>query len=152
MGKNTCNQCEYAATLASHLRKHWKTHSGEKPSKCSQCEFSSSQARDFRRYLETHSALLQCTAAVEQTKQMQPMWFCILSGGQFAKTFANAQWGKVKQIQPIWFSFLLFKFFKNTFENTHWVKAELQNVISFTQSKSFKPNFTPWQMHKSLQI
>ena len=29
--------------------------------------------------------------------------------------------------------------------------AELRNVISFTQSKSFKPNFTPWKVCRSRQ-
>ena len=28
---NKCNQCEYASSQAGHLRRHLKTHSGEKP-------------------------------------------------------------------------------------------------------------------------
>ena len=31
-------------------------------------------------------------------------------------------------------------------------EAELRNVIFFTQSKSFKPSFTPWKVRKSRQI
>ena len=30
-----------------------------------------------------------------------------------------------------------------------WREPELQNVISFTKSKYFKLNFTPWKVHKS---
>ena len=33
-----------------------------------------------------------------------------------------------------------------------YLNTELQNVISFTQSKSFRPNFTPWKVRKSRQI
>ena len=33
-----CNQCEYASSWAGDLRKHLKTHSGEKSNKCNQCD------------------------------------------------------------------------------------------------------------------
>ena len=31
---NKCNQCDYASSRAGHLRRHMKTHSGEKSNKC----------------------------------------------------------------------------------------------------------------------
>ena len=31
---NKCNQCDYASSQASNLRRHLKMHSGEKSSKC----------------------------------------------------------------------------------------------------------------------
>ena len=37
-----------------NLRRHLKTHSGEKPNKCNQCDFASSQAGDLRRHLKMH--------------------------------------------------------------------------------------------------
>ena len=50
-----CNQCDYASSEASYLRRHLKIHSGEKWNKCNQCNFASSEASDLRRHLKTHS-------------------------------------------------------------------------------------------------
>ena len=50
-----CNQCDYASSEAGDLRRHLKTHSGEKSNKCNQCDFASSQAGDLKRHLRTHS-------------------------------------------------------------------------------------------------
>ena len=36
---NKCNQCAYASSQASHLKRHLKMHSGEKSNKCNQCEY-----------------------------------------------------------------------------------------------------------------
>ena len=47
-----CNQCDYAASQASYLRTHVKTHSGEKPNKCNQCDFASSTAGNLRTHLK----------------------------------------------------------------------------------------------------
>ena len=52
---NKCNQCNYASSDASNLRNHLKTHSGEKSNKCNQCDFASSQASNLRAHLKTHS-------------------------------------------------------------------------------------------------
>ena len=52
---NKCNQCDYASSLAHNLRVHLKTHSGEKANKCNQSDFASLQAIDLRRHLTTHS-------------------------------------------------------------------------------------------------
>ena len=49
-----CNQCAYASSYAGNLKKHLKTHSGEKSNKCNQCDFASSHAGDLRRHLKTH--------------------------------------------------------------------------------------------------
>ena len=40
----------------------------------------------------------------------------------------------------------------NSCGKTSMPYTELRNVISFTQSKSFKPNFTPWKVRKSRKI
>ena len=50
-----CNQCGYAFSQPDHLRTHMKIHSGEKPNKCNQCEYTSSWAYNLRTHLKTHS-------------------------------------------------------------------------------------------------
>ena len=53
--ENKCNQCNYASSRAGDLRKHLKTHSGEKLNKCNQCDYASSQAGNLIRHIKTHS-------------------------------------------------------------------------------------------------
>ena len=61
---NKCNQCDFVASRAGHLRLHLKTHSGEKLNKCNQCDYASSCAHNLRTHLKTQSG---------ETKQMQPV-------------------------------------------------------------------------------
>ena len=35
---NQCNYCDFASSLTDHLRRHLKTHSGEKPRKVEQMQ------------------------------------------------------------------------------------------------------------------
>ena len=48
------SQCGYAFYWAGQLRRHLKTHSGEKLNKCNQCDYASSYASTLRRQLKTH--------------------------------------------------------------------------------------------------
>ena len=41
---NKCNQCDYASSHTGDLRRHLKTHSGEKSNECNQCDFASTLA------------------------------------------------------------------------------------------------------------
>ena len=50
-----CNQCEFASSQEGDLRRHLKTHSGEKANKCNQCDYASYQVGDLMRHLKTHS-------------------------------------------------------------------------------------------------
>ena len=52
---NKCNQCDFASFYASALRTHLKTHSGEKSNKCNQCDFASRQAGHLRTHMKIHS-------------------------------------------------------------------------------------------------
>ena len=52
---NKCKQCDFASSRAGNLRTHLKTHSGEKTVKCNQCDFASVHADDFRRHFESHN-------------------------------------------------------------------------------------------------
>ena len=52
---NKCYHCYNAYSRASNLKRHLKTHSGEKQNKCNQCDFAFSEADDLRRHLKIHS-------------------------------------------------------------------------------------------------
>ena len=67
-------QC--ASSDAGSLRKHLKTHSGEKTHKCYQCDYASSQAGNLRTHLTNHSGekpnkCNQCDYACHDTSNMQ---------------------------------------------------------------------------------
>ena len=53
--RNKCSQCDYISSQSSHLIRHLKTHSGEKLNKCKHCDFRSSQASNLRTHLKIHS-------------------------------------------------------------------------------------------------
>ena len=52
---NKCNQCDYASSRARDLKRHLKTHGGEKSNKCKQCNFVSSYASSLKKHLKIHS-------------------------------------------------------------------------------------------------
>ena len=49
---NKCNQCDYASFQTGNLKKHLKTHSGEKSNKCNQCDFASYEKGNLRTHLK----------------------------------------------------------------------------------------------------
>ena len=63
-----CTRCDYACSRASSLRKHLKTHTGEKSFKCNKCDYASVLAGNLRRHLKTHSEeiLFYATNATSQ--------------------------------------------------------------------------------------
>ena len=47
-------KCNYTSVWAGDLRRHLKSHSGEKPNKCNQCSYASVEAGNLRTHLKTH--------------------------------------------------------------------------------------------------
>ena len=64
---NKCNQCQYASSVKSSLRRHLKMHSGEKSNKCNLCDFASSQKSQLNIEYAFENAQWR------KAKQMQPM-------------------------------------------------------------------------------
>ena len=58
-------EIENVSSQTDNLRKHLKTHIGEKSNKCSQCDFASSQAGNLRTHLKK--------TQWRKISQMQPM-------------------------------------------------------------------------------
>ena len=54
---NKCNQCDFVSSRAGDLRRHLKTHSGEKPNKCNQCDYACSDPSGLRSHLKTQKHL-----------------------------------------------------------------------------------------------
>ena len=50
-----CYQCDYATSVASHLKTHMRRHSGEKSSKCDLCDYSSADSSTLKAHLKIHT-------------------------------------------------------------------------------------------------
>ena len=51
---NKCQQCDFVFCNKSALSKHLKTHSGTKSNKCDQCEYSSHGTADLMKHMKIH--------------------------------------------------------------------------------------------------
>ena len=94
---------EFVEFVESDLRRHLKTHSGEKSNKCNQCDYVCSQAGHLSQHLKTHSGEKVKQSIFEKFYQMfivltikiLEIVFCTSScsrghrGGRFVTTQAS---------------------------------------------------------------
>ncbi|KAM4693150.1 zinc finger protein 513 [Discoglossus pictus] len=50
-----CQVCPFSTHYSSHLKRHMKTHNGEKPFRCPHCLYASAQLVNLKRHLRTHT-------------------------------------------------------------------------------------------------
>ncbi|KAM4041606.1 zinc finger protein 513 [Anomaloglossus baeobatrachus] len=50
-----CRLCPFSTHYSSHLKRHMKTHNGEKPFRCPHCLYASAQLVNLKRHLRTHT-------------------------------------------------------------------------------------------------
>ncbi|XP_063297913.1 zinc finger protein 513 [Pelobates fuscus] len=50
-----CQLCSFSTHYSSHLKRHMKTHNGEKPFRCPYCLYASAQLVNLKRHLRTHT-------------------------------------------------------------------------------------------------
>ena len=42
-GKFSCGECEYSSKYKSHLTRHTRKHTGERPFKCDKCDYAATR-------------------------------------------------------------------------------------------------------------
>ncbi|KAG9330470.1 hypothetical protein JZ751_024267, partial [Albula glossodonta] len=52
---HSCKLCSFSSRYSNHLKRHMKTHNGEKPYHCSHCNYASAQLVNLQRHLRTHT-------------------------------------------------------------------------------------------------
>ncbi|XP_013874928.1 zinc finger protein 513a isoform X2 [Austrofundulus limnaeus] len=51
----SCHLCGFSSRYANHVKRHMKTHNGEKPFNCSMCTYASAQLVNLQRHLRIHT-------------------------------------------------------------------------------------------------
>ncbi|XP_006626159.1 zinc finger protein 513 isoform X1 [Lepisosteus oculatus] len=51
----SCKLCSFSSRYSNHLKRHMKTHNGEKPFKCPHCTYASAQLVNLQRHVRTHT-------------------------------------------------------------------------------------------------
>ena len=104
------------------MRRHLRTHSGDKSNKCNQCDYATSCVDVLRTHLNTHCG----------EKQMQPMRLCILSG----RPFKNAQWRKVKKCNQCDFASSRAGNLRTHLKTHSWEKPNKCNQCDYASSQA----------------
>lgn len=52
---NSCPLCGFSSRYTNHVKRHMKTHNGEKPYRCSLCPYASAQLVNLQRHLRIHT-------------------------------------------------------------------------------------------------
>lgn len=50
-----CPRCYYSTMHRSHLREHYRTHTGERPFACPDCLYQAATNRDLKKHTRTHT-------------------------------------------------------------------------------------------------
>lgn len=53
--QNSCHLCGFSSRYANHVKRHMKTHNGEKPYNCPLCTYASAQLVNLQRHLRIHT-------------------------------------------------------------------------------------------------
>lgn len=89
---HSCHICGFSSRYANHVKRHMKTHNGEKPYNCPLCTYASAQLVNLQRHLRIHTGEKpykcdMCTFACSSLgnlKRHQRMHVCSAGAGQDA--------------------------------------------------------------------
>ncbi|XP_059898190.1 zinc finger protein 513a isoform X2 [Gadus macrocephalus] len=89
---HSCHLCGFSSRYANHVKRHMKTHNGEKPYNCPLCTYASAQLVNLQRHLRIHTGEKpykcdRCSFACSSLgnlKRHQRMHFTSFPGGAMA--------------------------------------------------------------------
>lgn len=87
-----CSLCSYTTNVHTNLKKHSRTHTGERPYACPYCPFRASQTENLKRHIRTHTgekpyACTHCPyRATEKSSLKNHLWVHHSSG------YVNEPW------------------------------------------------------------
>ena len=100
-----CSNFTYRCSREDVLKKHKRTHTGDKPFSCSQCDYKSSRLSNLKQHERTHTGDKQLFAMLQQMLNIE--WY--------DETWKNSKLWQTIQLLHLWLQIQT-----TTHERTHW--------------------------------
>ena len=107
----SCSQCDYKCSMSGHLKRHERTHNGDKPFSCSQCDYKCSTSGHLKRHKITHNS---------DQPSGYSNWTYRCSKVYLLKKHKNPHWWWTFQLLPVWLQMHKIRHLEDTWKNPLW--------------------------------